>query len=56
MRAFPRCNHEGALSMLSAMLRMSRSVTTMTFVPAANIRFADLPWVLSVDSYAAVCA
>jgi alginate O-acetyltransferase complex protein AlgI len=46
----------GALSMLSAMWGISRSETTTTFVPAASIRFADLPWTLSIDSYAAIAA
>jgi hypothetical protein len=42
--------------MLYAMLRISGSVTTAMFAPAANIRFADLPWAVSVAGYAAVAA
>ena len=53
---FRAATMQGALSMLCAMLGISRSVTTTTFVPTASIRFADLPWTLSVDSFAAVAA
>jgi hypothetical protein len=42
--------------MLCAMLGISRSVTTPTFVPAASIRFADLPCTLSAHGYAAIAA
>ena len=53
---FRAATMQGALSMLSAMLGISRSATMTTFVPAASVRFADLPWTLSVDRYAAVAA
>jgi alginate O-acetyltransferase complex protein AlgI len=47
---------QGALSMLYAMVGMSGSVNTTLFVPSTSIRFADLPWTLSVESYAAAAA
>jgi alginate O-acetyltransferase complex protein AlgI len=47
---------QGALTILSAMVGISGPVTATMFVPAGSIRFADLPWTLSVDSYAAVAA
>jgi alginate O-acetyltransferase complex protein AlgI len=53
---FRAATMQGALSMLSAMLGISHSVTMTPFVATASIRFADLPWTLSVDSYAAVAA
>jgi alginate O-acetyltransferase complex protein AlgI len=53
---FRAATMQGALSMLYAMIGMSGRVTAQTFVPATSIRFADLPWTLSVDSYAAVAA
>jgi hypothetical protein len=53
---FRAATMQGALSMLSAMLGISRPATTTLFVPSASIRFADLPWSLSVDSFAAVAA
>jgi alginate O-acetyltransferase complex protein AlgI len=47
---------QGALSMLYAMMGISGSATATMFVPSGSIRFADLPWTLSTESYAAVAA
>jgi alginate O-acetyltransferase complex protein AlgI len=47
---------QGASSMLYAMLGISGSATTAMFAPVASIRFADLPWTLSVEGYATVAA
>ncbi|HXW31150.1 MAG TPA: hypothetical protein VEK55_17445 [Xanthobacteraceae bacterium] len=46
----------GALSILHAMIGISGAVTATMFVAAGSIRFADLPWTLSTDSYTAVAA
>lgn len=45
---------QGALSVLHALMGTSVPAGAHTFVPAGTIRFADLPWTLSSNGYAAV--
>jgi alginate O-acetyltransferase complex protein AlgI len=47
---------QGALTMLYALAGVSKPIATPTFVPAASVRFADLPWTFTADSHAAVAA